>query len=305
MSGGVPRDRGVMDARREPLDLFGNPSRRRPNASLLKWVGSKFRMAEEITSWFPPDVGTYYEVFLGSGSVLATMAPTGGVGSDSFAPLIEIWNAVKSDPDTVKAWYEDRWKHVMSGDKKQRYEEVKASFNARANGPDFLFLARSCYAGIVRFRKRDGYLSTPVGAHRPIPPGSFATRVDEWHARIQGTEFLCADYVDVMERARSGDLIYCDPPYSHSQAILYGSPGFRHDPPIEGGGAFQESRRPGRAQHRRFQKVWPAALRNPIPEGLFERQIRIDLGRSMLRRLQMNGLTLEAEGVTDRLMLTY
>lgn len=43
----------------------------------------------------------------------------------------------------------------------------------------------------------------------------------------------------------------------------------------------------------------------PIPKGLFEREILIDVGRSMLKRFQMNGKSLEEEEVSDRLLLTY
>ena len=43
----------------------------------------------------------------------------------------------------------------------------------------------------------------------------------------------------------------------------------------------------------------------PIPDGLFERQVFINAGRSMLRRFQMDGQTLESEMVSDRLLLTY
>jgi len=43
----------------------------------------------------------------------------------------------------------------------------------------------------------------------------------------------------------------------------------------------------------------------PIPEGLFERQVLVNCGRSMLRRFQMEGETLEGEVVADRLLLTY
>lgn len=43
----------------------------------------------------------------------------------------------------------------------------------------------------------------------------------------------------------------------------------------------------------------------PIPGGLFERQILVNTGRSMLRRFQMDGRTLESEVVADRLLLTY
>ncbi len=43
----------------------------------------------------------------------------------------------------------------------------------------------------------------------------------------------------------------------------------------------------------------------PIPPGLFRREVLIDTGRSMLRRFQMEGRSLERETVADRLLLTY
>lgn len=43
----------------------------------------------------------------------------------------------------------------------------------------------------------------------------------------------------------------------------------------------------------------------PIPDGLFEREILVNWGRSMLKRFQMNGQSLESEVVTDRLLLTF
>ncbi len=43
----------------------------------------------------------------------------------------------------------------------------------------------------------------------------------------------------------------------------------------------------------------------PIPDGLFEREAFVNCGRSMLRRFQREGETLEYQVVTDRLLLTY
>jgi DNA adenine methylase len=43
----------------------------------------------------------------------------------------------------------------------------------------------------------------------------------------------------------------------------------------------------------------------PIPDDLFEEEIFVNVGRSMLRRFQMEGQTLESEVVSDRLLLTY
>lgn len=43
----------------------------------------------------------------------------------------------------------------------------------------------------------------------------------------------------------------------------------------------------------------------PMPHGLFEREVFLNCGRSMLKRFQMDGQTLENEVVADRLLLTY
>ncbi|MBM4050121.1 MAG: DNA adenine methylase [Planctomycetes bacterium] len=80
--------------------LFGPTATRiavRPKGQLLKWVGNKQRVAEEIVSYFPPDLRAYHEPFLGSAAVLATLAPATGYGSDAFPPLIEIWKTLRSE----------------------------------------------------------------------------------------------------------------------------------------------------------------------------------------------------------------
>src|SRR5208283_3556607 len=95
------------------------------------------------------------------------------------------------------------------------YEKIKAAYNAKPNGADLLFLCRSCYGGVVRFRQFDGYMSTPCGIHDPIHPRSFSKRVDEWRLRTAGASFERMEYEEAMENAKPGDLVYCDPPYSN------------------------------------------------------------------------------------------
>lgn len=274
-------------------------------AQLLKWIGNKQRFAHEIASYFPADYGTYREPFIGSGAVLATVAPERGVGSDSFGPLIEIWQTLRESPDLLKRWYSERWTKFKAGEKADEFERVKASYNKQPNGADLLFLCRSCYGGVVRFRQRDGYCSTPCGIHDPIPPDSFAARVDDWHRRTQGTTFLRADYRESMANAKAGDVIYCDPPYTHSQAILYGAQSFSLRKlfatiaECKARGVYVAVSIDG------TKRTGKEVCRLPIPDGLFEREIFVNCGRSMLRRFQMAGETLEREVVHDRLLLTY
>jgi DNA adenine methylase len=273
--------------------------------SLLKWIGNKQRVAHEIAAHFPRDFRLYREPFLGSAAVLATLAPTEAAGSDSFKPLIEIWRTLKSDPETVKKWYATRWRMMHDGDRVEQYERIKASYNANPNGADLLFLCRACYGGVVRFRQADGHMSTPCGIHNPIPPHSFEKRVDEWYRRLAGAQFALMEYEESMERARTGDLIYCDPPYSDSQAILYGAQSFDLAKLLRVIGRCKE-----RGVHVALsidgtKRSGTFTVSLPVPQGLFKREVFIHCGRSMLRRFQMNGQSLESEVVYDRLLLTY
>jgi len=272
---------------------------------LLKWIGSKQRCARQIVSVFPEDYNIYFEPFLGSGAVLATLSPKKGIGSDIFEPLIGIWKILKGEPETLKIWYKERWDEIQRGNKVEVYEKIKASYNKSPNSADLLFLSRTCYGGVVRFRKIDGFMSTPCGIHTPIPPDKFALRVDEWAYRVKNTNFYQMDYEEAMSMAKKGDLIYCDPPYKDTQKILYGAQDFVFERLInnidkcKSRGVFVTLSIDGT----KFSGKKKIDL--PIPKGLFKRELFINNGSSMLKRFQLNGKTTENEMVSDRLLLTY
>ncbi len=272
---------------------------------LLKWIGNKQRFAYEIVSYFPNNFNRYFEPFLGSGAILATLEPEKALASDIFKPLMEIWKKLHKNPKKLKQWYEERWELAHGKTKKKGYEKIKASYNQNPNGKDLLFLCRACYGGVVRFRKADGYMSTPCGVHEPMPPGNFSQRVDEWYIRTKGTEFLEMHYKEAMESAKKGDLIYCDPPYKHSQGILYKGQEFKLNELIE---VIERCKRRGvyvALSIDGTKKSGNVVCDLPLPKKLFKREIFVNCGRSMLRRFQMEGKNLHKEIVSDRLMLTY
>ncbi len=288
--------------------LFDLPEPVAPfRTQLLKWIGNKQRFAHEIASYFPRDVGTYYEPFLGSGAVLGTYAPRKGVGSDALKPLAEIWATLSRDADELKQWYSDRRSQVDPdfSNKQEVYEKIKASYNNGPNGADLLYVSRSCYGGVVRFRQSDHYLSTPCGVHEPISIDSFNRRVDIWSERVKGASFAHLDYREAMQQARNGDLVYCDPPYTDSQAILYGAQKFvLADLFAE----IDDCKSRGARVALSIDGTKKSGLKeiiHAVPDGLFETEVMVNCGRSMLRRFQMGGGTLESEVVADRLLLTY
>jgi len=272
---------------------------------LLKWIGNKQRFAHEIISFFPLNFNTYYEPFLGSGAVLGSLAPNKGVGSDIFKPLIEIWQTLKHNPELLLQWYTERYNLIKEYGKEDTYEIVKAAFNKNQNGADFVYLTRSCYGGVVRFRQADGFMSTPCGVHDPIKPFAFEKRIDEWAFRVKNSDFYSTDFSEMLAEAKSGDLVYCDPPYTFSQGIVYGAQSFRLEKLISEiekckvKGVFVALSIDGTKKSGNF------ICDLPIPKGLFNREVSVNIGRSMLKRFQMEGETLETEHVTDRLLLTY
>jgi DNA adenine methylase len=272
---------------------------------LLKWVGNKQRFASEIVAYFPDRIRAYREPFLGSGAVLGTLSPVNAVASDSFKPLIEIWRMLRNSPDTLKQWYAERWETMQRGEKVAMYEQIKANYNAAPNPADLLFLSRACYGGVVRFRQADGYMSTPCGVHDPIHPESFAHRVDEWHRRTAGTKFLHCEYEAAMGQAVEGDLVYCDPPYTFTQSILYGAQSFDLAQLLK---VIAQCKRRGvfvALSIDGTKRSGDLICDIPIPHGVFERELLVNCGRSMLKRFQMQGRTLEQEVVADRLLLTW
>ena len=274
-------------------------------SQLLKWIGNKQRQADSIIRHFPNRFGTYFEPFLGSGGVLGVLAPPQAVAGDVFLPLIEIWRTLKEDKEELKRQYAERYALIAAIGKAKSYEYVLANYNAKPNGADLVFLCRACYGGVVRFRKFDGYMSTPVGVHNPVPPEAFARRVDVWHERTRGTRFIHSDFADTMAMAGPGDLVYCDPPYIDSQTILYGAQAFSLDRLLEAiirckslGVRVVLSIDGTKFSGKRLCDV-------PLPEGLFENEVFVSIGRSMLKRFQMDGRSLEQHEVSDRLLLTY
>lgn len=148
-------------------------------------------------------------------------------------------------------------------------------------------------------------MSTPCGAHRPVSPESFSARVDEWRQRTSGAKFELMDYREALSMAGEGDVVYCDPPYTHTQAILYGAQDFKLTELLE---SIEDAKRRGvfvALSIDGTKKSGDTICDLPIPEGLFEREVLVNVGRSMLRRFQMGGETLEGEVVADRLLLTY
>lgn len=276
---------------------------RRPKGQLMKWVGNKYRYANEIVSYFPNDYNTYFEPFVGTGAVLATLQPRAAIAGDTLEPLIELWKLIQKEPDLVSNYYAEKWQHFMK-DPRATFDEVKSEFNFNPNGLNLLFISRTCYGGVIRFTKQ-GTISTPIGPHKPINPLKFTQRLIEWRERVKNCRFECADFRKIISKANKGDIVYCDPPYVDSQSILYGSQGFSLADLLHEIACAKERGAKVALSIDGVKKSGDKNIVLEISNGLFEREVFVDCGYSMLRRFQKNGEQMVGENVTERLLLTW
>lgn len=282
--------------------------------ALLKWIGNKQRFAETIVSYMPNQFNNYYEPFLGSGAVMAELLYADSsklfphfnhaYGSDVLPFLIDIFNLTKDSPEKLSDYYKteiDKYYHSPD----TQYDIIRARFNNNHNPYDFLLLSRTCYSSVIRFRKSDGYMSTPKGPHTPIAPNTFDKRLYQWNSLLQKASFTCESYTDAMDKATLGDIVYCDPPYTHSQSIIYGAQDFDIDILWQ---KIAECKARGAKvilsiNGMRDSKKTDISI--TPPEGLFERKLLINCGTSMIDRLQNNGKKMKDKKVDDQLLLTW
>lgn len=282
--------------------------------ALLKWIGNKQRFAETIISYMPDKFNDYYEPFLGSGAVLAELLNSEATvkrpkfnkayGSDILPFLIDLFNLVKHNPQEITDYYSREISEYYL-DPLNKYEEIRDRFNNAHNPYDFLLLSRTCYSGVIRFRKADGYMSTPRGPHKPISPETFEKRAFLWSKLLSKATFGTESYITAMDKAKAGDVIYCDPPYTHSQGIIYGAQDFSVDILFS---KIQECKERGVKVILSINGLRESKKKDisiALPEGLFERKLLVNCGTSMIDRLQNSGKKMKGKKVDDQLLLTW
>lgn len=188
---------------------------------LVKWTGSKRKQAKEIVSRFPRRIGTYYEPFLGGGSVLYEMLSSDIrceriKCSDTCRPLIELWRTVKGEPRRLIEEYERLWDELQEGGASY-YLEARAKFNQSCDPCLFFFLLRTCRNGLVRFNRKGEFTANFHHGRKGMSPQNVKAVIEDWSRKLHDHDvrFYVRDYRRV--RTVEGDLLYLDPPYKVNQ----------------------------------------------------------------------------------------
>ena len=194
------------------------------NECVIKWSGSKRYQANQIVSLFPAEIDTYYEPFIGGGSVLLCLLQskehnvTRYICSDLNADLINLWNAVMKNPKDLIADYTEKWTHMKSltdiDAKRAYYNSIRDLYNSNRSAFDFHFLTRFAFNGLIRYNSSGGFNSPYHYGRDGIIPESLRDIILEASNLLNqyDIQFICQDYSAI--NPQSNDFCYFDPPYA-------------------------------------------------------------------------------------------
>lgn len=200
---------------------------------IIKWSGSKRIQSEQIISYFPKYMGTYYEPFCGGCSVLYQLMVSDEkfardfVCSDTNPDLIDLWNVIKDNPEELFDEYSRMWSKMQSidnkGMKRAYFEEIRNEFNKTRNPMLFFFIMRTCTNGIPRYNKHKEFNGTLHLTRDGIKPKRLQPVIMDWSELLNVNEvtFRCCDYKDIFEEVEEGDFLYLDPPYDNTRINRY------------------------------------------------------------------------------------
>jgi DNA adenine methylase len=210
---------------------------------ILKWVGGKTQIIEQLFSRFPKNMEKYHEPFLGGGSVLFNLLALIEQGeitvneiyaSDSNEALIGMYNNIQNNYlslyNDLKIFIDEfkTIKRLNGGNKlpktpeEQFYSQESYYYNLRRMynqttdktsiraSAYFIFLNKTCFRGLYRIGP-NGF-NVPFGNNKN-PEIINLQHLKQIHRLIQGVVFNCCDFTESLKSVNNGDFVYLDPPY--------------------------------------------------------------------------------------------
>jgi DNA adenine methylase len=190
-------------------------------APILRWAGSKRKLVPKIISLFPSEFGRYIEPFAGSACVFTALQPKKAILSDINAELIRTYRTLAESPEAVAAEIQT-WNM-----RKTTYYSLRAIDPAGmtdiSSAARFIYLNRRCFNGVFRLNKQ-GQFNVPIGRRTgPMPTSEQLARFGELLSRA---DLRTCDFEKSVDRAKKGDLVYVDPPYTRPGTRFRGEYGW-------------------------------------------------------------------------------
>ena len=198
----------------------------------IKWSGSKRSQCDEIISYFPRKIETYYESFLGGGSVAYRLMNSDikvnkFILSDLNSDLINLYKLIQNDYKSVVSHYELLWNELNKDSnferKKLYFTEIRKRLNEKHDPKDFMFIMRTTTNGMPRYNSDGEFNNSFHVTRNGIEPFRLEKILKEWNDTLNNhnVEFINASYE--IFSPNKNDFCYYDPPYANTKGMYFGA----------------------------------------------------------------------------------
>jgi DNA adenine methylase len=182
---------------------------------VVKWAGGKRSIIPDLLRFVPRGYNNYYEPFLGGAAffLALTPRPSHAVLADANGDLIDMYRAVRDEPDAVMEALERRDPYVQDADYFYRERRVQPStLTLPERAARFIYLNKTCYNGLYRVNKA-GQFNVPFGRYTTKPMLYQRANIERVSKLLKGADLHCDDFETVLTDVQCGDFVYVDPPY--------------------------------------------------------------------------------------------
>lgn len=183
---------------------------------VVKWVGGKRQLLDEITPLLPKQIPTYCEPFLGGGAVLFAMQPKNAIINDLNGDLMLVYEVIRDDVESLITSLQEYkntseyFYHVRDLDRdKDSYQRLSKVEKASR----IIYLNKTCYNGLFRVNAA-GEFNSPFGHYKnPNIVNEPVLRAVSKYLSSANIQLFCEDFSTTLHRVPRGGFVYLDPPY--------------------------------------------------------------------------------------------
>lgn len=189
----------------------------------LKWAGGKGQLIAEIDARLPQglrtgEIDTYVEPFVGGGAVFFHIAQNYPIKHfylfDINQDLINCYNAIKERVEEIIGELkslEAKFQRKTPSKRKDFYYQIRTEFNDDRSSAKLIFLNKTCYNGLYRVNRNDGF-NVPFGDYKN-PKICDAENLKAASQVLQRAEIICGDFEKSAKHINDHTFVYFDPPY--------------------------------------------------------------------------------------------
>ena len=208
-------------------------------APVVKWVGGKRQLLDDITPLLPKRITSYCEPFVGGGAVFLSIQPSKAIVNDLNSDLILVYETIRDD---VEALIADLKKHENTPEyfyairNLDRDQEAFKAFSKIERASRLLYLNKTCFNGLYRVNSF-GQFNSPFGHYkRPNIVNEDILRAVSNYFCANNITFCNEDFALTLSKVTKGGFVYLDPPYDPvsqtAHFTQYNKGGFNRDEQI-------------------------------------------------------------------------